>query len=476
MLWWDQKFKKLMVDLQLQLDMYLRYVDDQNLVTRAVQPGTRYIEGKLVVEQDLVDFDIARPRDQVTADLIRTIANTITPMIQLEEDVPSKHSSNKLPILDLEVWNKDGMIETTFYKKPMATKRTIMARSAYPTNKKRHVLVEEAMRRLRNCTPEQPWACKAEHLTTFAIEMQAGGHREHFRKTVLDKAVSKYKKELEAHLSGKKDIYRSQRIREEESLAKGGKADKTDWMTRLGAGYTSVLTLPATAEGRLAQEVEKELESCPKPKGTREKVVEASGRAVRQEICPSDPFPRARCHREDCVPDLSKEGGSRGQCNATNSNYLFKCRRCEADLEDKMKNSMEEQNGLTRRLYRGETSRTMYTRAAGHMAKYRARDNFMWDHTLEYHGGVLGPGDGLSDYIMELESRQKNSFSRQIRESVLIKRNQEGKDKDKVVKQVSQEEGRQGEDKKIVELEIELFNGRGEWFAPKHVEVIFHQL
>ena len=110
------------------------------------------------------------------------------------------------------------------------------------------------------------------------------------------------------------------------------------------------------------------------------------------------------------------------------------------------------------------------------MAKYRAKDNFMWDHTLEYHGGVLGPGDGLSDYIMELESRQKNSFSRQIRESILIKRNQEGKDKDKVVKQVSQEEGRQGEDKKIVELEIELFNGRGEWFAPKHVEVIFHQL
>ena len=203
--------------------------------------------------------------------------------------------------------------------------------------------------------------------------------------------------------------------------------------------------------------------------------MESSGRAVRQEICPSDPFPRAKCHRPDCVPDLSKEGGVRGQCYITNSNYLFKCRRCEADLEDKVKEGIEEQNSITRRLYRGETSRSMYTRAAGHMAKYRAKDNFMWDHTRDHHEGVFGPGDGLTDYLMELESRQKTSFSRQIRESVLIKRNMEGKDKDVINKQCrQQEEGRGG--KETIELEIELFNGRGEWFAPKHVEVIFHQL
>ena len=113
----------------------------------------------------------------------------------------------------------------------------------------------------------------------------------------------------------------------------------------------------------------------------------------------------------------------------------------------------------------------MYTRALGHLAKYRARDNFMWDHTRDHHEGVPGPDNGQRDYLMELESRQRTSFSRQVRERVLIKRNGEGKDKD----EVNIQNGVEDRTKKV-EIDIELLNGRGEWFAPKHVEVVFNQL
>ena len=70
---------------------------------------------------------------------------------------------------------------------------------------------------------------------------------------------------------------------------------------------------------------------------------------------------------------------------------------------------------------------------------------------------------------MEMESKQKTSFARQVRESILIKRNKEGKDKDVV--NIENSDG-----KRKIELDMDLFNGRGEWFAPKHVEVFFNQL
>ena len=88
----------------------------------------------------------------------------------------------------------------------------------------------------------------------------------------------------------------------------------------------------------------------------------------------------------------------------------------------------------------------------------------MWDHTRDIHDGIFGPENGQSDYKMEIESRQKTSFTRQIRESVLIKRNEEGKDREYI----------QSGNKKV-EMKPDLMNGRGEWFAPKCVEVIFHQ-
>ena len=151
-------------------------------------------------------------------------------------------------------------------------------------------------------------------------------------------------------------------------------------------------------------------------------------------------------------------------CYTSNHNYLYRCRRCEVDLENKVDSWTKEQGPLNRPIYRGESSRTMYTRALGHLTKYRAKDNFMWDHTRDMHDGILGPENGQGDYQMEFESRQKTSFARQIRESVLIKRNEEGKDR----------EFMQGGTEKV-ELKLDLMNGRGEWFAPKCVEVLFHQ-
>ena len=102
-----------------------------------------------------------RPSDQRTAEVVRDLANTIMPgMLELEEDYPSKHVSEKLPILDLHVWTENNQILHTFYQKPVASKKVIMARSALPTSTKRSILVQEGLRRLRNTSPDLPWEHK----------------------------------------------------------------------------------------------------------------------------------------------------------------------------------------------------------------------------------------------------------------------------------------------------------------------------
>ena len=101
-----------------------------------------------------------------------------------------------------------------FTKKNMASKFTLKKGTAYPKNKIRAVLVEEVMRRLRNCSPEMEWEEKGVFLTEYAREMKNSGHDEKFRREVMKKAVAKYERELREHNSVKKDLNRNREERE----------------------------------------------------------------------------------------------------------------------------------------------------------------------------------------------------------------------------------------------------------------------
>ena len=98
--------------------------------------------------------------------MIKKVANSITPMIRMEEDCCSNHISEKL--LDLAVWVQGTMVKHQFYKKSMTTKNPIMARSAFPPSMTRAVLVQEFMRRLRNCSPDLTWEEKGVFLKEMA--------------------------------------------------------------------------------------------------------------------------------------------------------------------------------------------------------------------------------------------------------------------------------------------------------------------
>ena len=45
----------------------------------------------------------------------------------------------------------------------------------------------------------------------------------------------------------------------------------------------------------------------------------------------------------------------------------------------------------------------------------------MWRHTLEAHGGIIGPLNGLNDYSMKVTDNFKDPLSRILDEAVRIK-------------------------------------------------------
>ena len=214
-MWWDRAYLKKLRQLEMDVWLYLRYVDDTNMILESFKPGTRFINNKITILQETIAQDKEIPPDKRAAKVLKDVANSVISMIVMEEDFPTNHPSGRLPILDLEVWVVDNLIRHQFYKNSMASRKVVQASSAFSTGMKHSILVEEGLRRLRNCSPELLWAKKIKFLNMFSSDLRYSGHTESFRTTVLKKVVGRYKVELSNHLEGKVKMFRTREEREQ---------------------------------------------------------------------------------------------------------------------------------------------------------------------------------------------------------------------------------------------------------------------
>ena len=431
------------------------YVDDTNMATWALPPGTRVKGGKLTILQEHVEEDWLVPEDRRTASIIREVANQISGMIQVKEDVPSNHPTGKLPILDLEVWVQGNQLVHSFYKKPVSSRRVICAKSALPTAVKRSILLEEGSRRLRNCSPNLPWGDKVIHLNRLSSDMKNSGHTANFRKLVLRRILAKYAKSLSNHLEEVWPMYRSRQERDQQQRTAGMFNRKDTWFRRGGA--TSTLSVPPTPGRGLAQMVEEKLKEGRQPDGTRTKVVESNGVSASMGMVKANQFPRGVCHRQDCVVCFQKDGSSESTfCDRSSVGYEGDCLRCTESVCK----------------YVGETSRTGYTRTKEHLSDYRAASaaklpplprsdcgtapdkrnavkSWMWEHTRDVHGGQVGEREGVGDYRFKVTNKFKKCLERQVNEDIRM--------------QHHKKDG------------CTLLNSKNEWYTPKSVEPVFKQ-
>ena len=152
MLWWDRKFLSLAAINLIELYLYLRYIEDQNMAVKPLAAGTRWvvgpwrerIGGKMIIMDHLVEEDKLIPEDRRTMIELRRMGNSICPMIQLEEDFPSRHENILLPILDLEVQVQQVEQENQpsisklyyfYYRKPMANWQVMQLLPCHPLSR-----------------------------------------------------------------------------------------------------------------------------------------------------------------------------------------------------------------------------------------------------------------------------------------------------------------------------------------------------
>ena len=123
MIWWDRSFLILLESAGLIVTMYKRYVDDGNVKMVALDPGAVWDNslGRVIYTDPELDD---RQADRRTAEVVKSLADSVSSMLVWTADFPSAHQTGRLPILDIETWCEETSEGTltcySFYSKPMA--------------------------------------------------------------------------------------------------------------------------------------------------------------------------------------------------------------------------------------------------------------------------------------------------------------------------------------------------------------------
>ena len=115
-----------------------------------------------------------------------------------------------MPVLDIKVKvNCDEMnrIDFEFYEKPTRNPIVILASSALSYSKKRTILTQECLRRLRNTKVELGPEVQNKYLNLFMLKVKNSGYTEKFRTEVLDSGMKAFKTMLEDDKNGVKPLY-----------------------------------------------------------------------------------------------------------------------------------------------------------------------------------------------------------------------------------------------------------------------------
>ena len=192
--------------------MYKRFVDDITPALVSLDPGVRFDQTKMkmVKSEELVESDKDIPEDVRTMNELRKIANTVFKCVQFTTDCPSNHVERKVSVLDLQLYvGDDGLVKHEFYEKPCASKFAIPSQSAHSKRIKMSVIVEEGLRRLRNCSRGLESDVRRRVMERWARKLQRSGYLASVRHQLISEAVAKYKKMCKTEDEGGRPIHRA---------------------------------------------------------------------------------------------------------------------------------------------------------------------------------------------------------------------------------------------------------------------------
>ena len=404
MMAWVRDYKAKMSEATAALpnsEQYLHqlYVDDNNVVMEELPPGTRLVEGKFLVMDEMVETDSLVKGDKRTAELAMELANTLCPYLQMEVDYPSKNTSGWMPMLNLEVqMAEDKSVNYKWYKKSMATEYSILNRSAMPAATKRITLVQVGVTMLRNTRRELHDQLRIPLMEQLAETMMVSGYPEDYRRGIIESAVACYDKQVAASDRGEVPLFRPRGWKAPERK-KEKLISKMSWFRPAD----TVLRVPCTPGGVLAGAVKVVVDEEAGRLGLKVKTQEGSGLPLRRSVVTSDLGAGQPCHQGDCTLCLS--GDDKGGLRHHRSGAVYKgeCKLCGEGISD----------------YWGESGDSAYCRCQQHKSAILNKDenNAFAKHLAIHHPEQEGNIDSFRFKLVETHSQP---LSRLCSESVHI--------------------------------------------------------
>ena len=363
MCWWDKEFLRRVNELLKELNLYLRYVDDEYVICEVIPENERNKD---------------QERDERTMKELQRIGNGIHPSIQVTVDYPSNNTNGRMPVLDTEHWLEEMEVNGTkrtqvihsHYSKPMANPYVIHKNSAISDRSKFNILTADLVRVMRNVSTQCTTAEKNSKIQFYISRMQYSGYNAEERINIYRAAKKKYIEMLRKDTEGITPLYREknwnriERIREKE-------IKKRSWYKKGKEEAEAVFYVKATPNSKLAEECKKEFKKA----NLKVKVIEKTGRSIKSNIVKSNPFKKIGCAKKCPVCEKGID------CKARGVHYRIRCG--ETGCEDAQ--------------YEGETARSTGERFPEHLRligdkreQWRQKSAF-YEHAWERHEGAIPP-------------------------------------------------------------------------------------
>lgn len=299
-------------------------------------------------------------------------------------------------MLDLQLYVEDEQIKYEFFEKPCANKFVIPAQSAHSKKMRMSVLVEEGMRRLRNCARGLDGEVRRRVMTSWAMKLRRSGYPATTRHQVISEAVTKFRKMCETEDSGGRPIHRPREwCRAARRLEKERKS--TNWHKSSEDKISAPLIIDPTA-GELTEKLRAACKKFGDSQGLEVSVRLRAGRSVASD-CKPEPLRKPECGREKC---LCCSSGNPGGCEINSVGYKIWCGGCQrAGVEVK---------------YDGETGRNAHSRGLDHQRDLEGEkdESPLWKHCQLEHD------EEKQEFKMEVLKSFKSCLERQINEAVRI--------------------------------------------------------
>ena len=221
--YWRGEVARLMQENGMTTYLLEKYVDDSEVLCENMDLGTRWVEGRLVLDEQAakLDHEAGRRKDDVTMTAWGEMASSIVPGLQFTVDYSSNNTSGTVPMLDFQLWREEEpdpnnigstrqSLRYSFYEKSMASKRVIDKESAMPHNMKMATLTQEGVRRLCNSSRELATGIKCDILSTYMQKLRMSGYSQKIRMDVLKAAVTTFRRKIRAEQLGIQPVHRLQ--------------------------------------------------------------------------------------------------------------------------------------------------------------------------------------------------------------------------------------------------------------------------